>query len=151
MNKGKKTITIKRKTFKRRGGTSIMSTPSRIQRSFRGYKNVVREGGDVCNGRFVNDNLVNGKITRFYSKIIDEGKFVNERLTEGTRTYPDGTIEEGKFNNGSLIKGTRTYEDGKNEKGKFNNGSLIKGTITYPDGIIINVGAVEDDNHGRPY
>jgi hypothetical protein len=149
MSKGKKTITIKRKTFKRRGGT-IMSTPSRIQRSFRGNKKFVERGGDIYDGSFVNDNLVNGKITRFYSKIIDEGKFVNKRLTEGTRTYPDGTIEEGKFNNGSLIKGTRTYEDGKIEKGKFN-GSLTEGTRTYPDGIIINVGAVDDDNHGRPY
>ena len=127
MSKGKKTITRKRKPFRPRGGTSIKNLSRIQQRSFRGLKTVER-GGDIYDGRFINDILVNGKITRGYSGMIDDGKFVNERLTEGTRTYEDGIIEKGNFDE-----------------------RLIKGTITHPNGIIINVGAVEDDNHGRPY
>lgn len=130
MSKCKK-ITRKRKSFRRRGrrgGTTISSRrlSSRGPPTLRGPQDGTHANGDTYDGVFIDGNMVSGKITRGYSGIIDEGIFVNKRLTEGTRTYPDGIVDKGVFN-----------------------GPLIEGTKTHPNGIIINVSA--DENQGRSY
>ncbi|MGZ5201766.1 MAG: hypothetical protein ACXWC4_18540, partial [Telluria sp.] len=71
---------------------------------------------------------------------VIEGIFVNNALVNGRMTSPDGSKYDGDFVNDKFDgRGRRTDAKGITFEGRFKNGNEVFGTITFPSGRTVEV------------
>lgn len=108
---------------------------------------------------FKDDEFIKGTGTRCYKDVKEEGEFKDDILVKGKRHYTSGQIEEGDFVNGRIRNGKKTWPDDQVYVGTYNeNGDMHGegrfvgrykydgeyqngkrngfGVFTYPDGSV---------------
>lgn len=100
----------------------------------------IKHGSQLISSGMFQNNQLNGKglIIRNQEngQTIEQGKFENDNLVKGSKTYPDGSSEEGTFFNSLLSgDGIKTKPDGKKYSGIYEQGELQDGPgfVIYPN------------------